>query len=145
VAFRRRAANSPQFTYSFLKGGLLCAECTKHEADKVGAGLPSLRGNRPPTGRITGSDCVVSRGAITFINSLARTRSAALRRAKAPYPLAAETISFLGHVIAAAFEHDPRTLWAMLARMTAPRVLPARSPAKRRCKPHAPFRMGDRP
>ena len=109
---------------------------------RVGAGLPNPRGNGPPAdgppsggppiGGITGTECAVSRGAIAFINSLARTHSAALHRAKVPYPLAVETISFLGHVIAAAFENEPRTLKALLARMTKQQKASAGNTARRR-------------
>ena len=70
--------------------------------------------------------CAVSRGAIAFINSLARTHSAALHRATVPHPLAVETISFLGHVIAAAFEHEMATLQPLIAMIKAGAAPPSR-------------------
>jgi len=88
-----KRVTGPHVAYSFMKSGVLCAGC--------------LQPNEPAAR--------VSRSAISLASSLSRGGAAALSRTRVPRALARETISFLGHVISAAFEQEARMLQPTLA------------------------------
>jgi len=92
----RSELEGESLTYSFSKAGPTCPKC-RGEDDRAVS---------------------VSRGVISLITSLARKTAPARGRIYIPSPLALETVSFLGRLIAAAFERDPRILGPLLAALS---------------------------
>jgi DNA repair protein RecO len=83
--------------YNFLQRGMLCDECR----------MQVEPGSRQYV-------TTIQRPVLTLVSSLARSRLAARRRASIPPALAGDTISFLGHLIAAAFERESKMLQPLL-------------------------------
>ena len=92
-----------------------CAECGAHIENAAVTYSYTCRGVICRKCRAEGDRTVkLSRAAVSLIGSLARGRAVMASRLRIAPALARETVSFLGHIIAAAFDREPRMLRALL-------------------------------